>query len=217
MTDSMPRKILILAPHPDDEVLGCGGAACQHSAAGDRVCAVFLTSGELGLKQLSREKAWQIREAEARKAARILGLASVEFLRGPDWGLSDVIPRLAGELRSILQREGPERIYLPHPSDGHPDHQATLALLRRSLGRSKLKPPELLAYEIWTPLVTFDHVVDITPWMPRKLKALRGHRSQLAEFNYVRAIRGLNEYRGALAAKRPFVEVFQTLVLNQRS
>jgi LmbE family N-acetylglucosaminyl deacetylase len=210
------HKILILAPHPDDEVLGCGGTACRHRAAGDSIFAVFLTSGELGLKHLKQEKAWQIREAEARRAARILGLAGMEFLRGPDWGLAEAIPGLARSLRPILEREKPERIYLPHPSDGHPDHQIVLTLLRRALRRSRLPTPELLAYEIWTPLLTFDHVVDITDWMPGKLKALRAHRSQLGEFDYVRAIRGLNGYRGALAAKRPFVEVFQTLSLKQR-
>lgn len=210
------RKILILAPHPDDEVLGCGGTVCHHKAAGDQVSVVFLTSGELGLKHLERAKAWRIREEEAGKAARILGLVIVGFLHGPDWGVAEVVVRLARELRPILEREKPDRIYLPHPADGHPDHQATLAVLRRALARWKTKLPELLAYEVWTPLAAFDHVVDITGWMPRKLKALRAHRSQLGDFDYVRAIRGLNEYRGVLAAKRPFVEVFQTLALEQR-
>jgi LmbE family N-acetylglucosaminyl deacetylase len=211
------RRILILAPHPDDEVLGCGGTVCQHESTSDQVSVVFLTSGELGLKHLAREKAWKIREEEAEKAANILGLAILAFLRGPDWGVADAVESLAQELRPILERENPDRIYLPHPADDHPDHRATLAVLRRALGRFKTKPPELLAYEVWTPLPAFDQVVDITGWMPRKLTALRAHRSQLGEFDYVRAIEGLNAYRGALAAKRPYVEVFQTLELAQPS
>lgn len=207
----MPLSILILAPHPDDEVLGCGGAICRHHAEGARISAVFLTSGELGLKHLAREEAWRVREGEARAAARILGLESVEFLRGPDWGLAGAQSRLAPTLREILQRASPDMIYLPHPRDWHPDHQATLPLLRRALTRSKRKAPELRAYEVWTPLTEFDQVVDISAVMPRKLRALRAHRSQLGEFDYARAIRGLNQYRGALAARRPYAEVFQTL------
>ena len=208
------RNILVVAPHPDDEVLGCGGAICRHIAAGDRITAVFLTSGELGLKHLPREQAWQIRELEAQRAARILGLAKVEFLRGGDWNLGDMIPAVARKLCPILEREKPDRVYLPHPRDEHPDHRAAIRILRRALKRTRSKIPEGLGYEIWTPLLTFDHVTDITPWMPRKLKALRAHKSQLNEFDYVRAIRGLNQYRGILAAKRPFVEVFQTLALD---
>ena len=208
-------NVLVLAPHPDDEVLGCGGALCRHTAAGERVAVVFLTSGELGLKHLPRDEAWRIREREARAAARILGLANVEFLRGPDWGLAEAKATIARELRAILQREKPEIIYLPHPDDWHPDHQATLPLLRLALAHSGLKTPELRAYEVWTPLPEFDHVVDITALMPRKLKALRAHKSQLGEFDYVRAVKGLNQFRGALAAKRPFAEVFQTLALSR--
>jgi len=209
------RNILVLAPHPDDEVLGCGGALCQHTSAGHRVTVVFLTSGELGLKHLPREEAWRIREREARSAARILGLAGVEFLRGPDWELGGAKAKVAGGLRAILQREKPELVYLPHPGDWHPDHQATLPLLRLALARSGVRTPELRAYEVWTPLPEFDHVVDITALMPRKLKALRAHQSQLGEFDYVRAIKGLNQFRGALAAKQPFAEVFQTLTLSR--
>lgn len=210
-------NVLVIAPHPDDESIGCGGALCKHAEAGDRVVAVFLTSGELGLKQLTREEAWRVREGEARKAAKILGLAQVNFLRASDWSAGNDAKRLAKELRSLFQREAPELIYLPHPREGHPDHKATLRIVRTALRGSGIKTPTLRGYEVWTPLPEHDHVEDITALMPRKLRALRAHRSQLGEFDYVRAARGLNEYRGALAGKCRFAEVFQTLSLKSRA
>lgn len=209
-------RVLVIAPHPDDEVLGCGGAICRHAAAGDTVGVVFLTSGELGLKHLSREKAWAVRESEAQRAAKVLGISALEFLRGPDWCLGDAKVEIAAKLRTILHRERPEIVFLPHPGDGHPDHQATLPILRHALRRCGIATPELRAYEIWTPLPEFDHVVDITRWMPRKLRALRAHRSQLDEFDYLSAIKGLNQFRGALAARQRFAEVFQTLPADRR-
>ena len=69
-------KVLVIAPHPDDESIGCGGTICKHTRARDRVAAVYLTSSELGLKKVAREKAWNIREKEPRAAAKILGLAA---------------------------------------------------------------------------------------------------------------------------------------------
>ena len=65
-------SILIIAPHPDDESIGCGGTICLHSDRGERTVAVFLTSGELGLEHLPREEAWRVREGEAEAAAEIL-------------------------------------------------------------------------------------------------------------------------------------------------
>ncbi len=210
-------NVLVIAPHPDDEAIGCGGALCQHADAGDRVVAVFLTSGELGLKHLAREEAWKIRESESRRSAKILGIAEVNFLRGPDWSTGDDVPLLAKPLRAILQQERPELIYLPHPREWHPDHQAALRIVRAALRGLEGKVPELRGYEVWTPLSEHDHVVDITAVMSRKLRALRAHRSQLSEFDYVRAVRGLNQYRGVLAAKCHFAEVFQTLSLKTRA
>ena len=204
-------NVLVVAPHPDDESIGCGGAICGHTESGDRVAAVFLTSGELGLKKLPREAAWQIREDEARVAAKILGIAATHFLRQPDWTLSDSLAAVTSVLAPVLASESPQLIYIPHSAESHPDHQTALPLLRGALDVARVSPSEIRGYEVWTPLGSYDTVVDITRWMPRKLEALRAHASQLAEFDYVRAIEGLNAYRGAIAARVHFAEVFEQI------
>ena len=91
-------NVLVIAPHPDDEAIGCGGTICLHTDRGDHVAEVFLTSGEFALKDLTREKAWAIRENEAQESAGILGITSVTFLRRPDHYLSDGIEEAAAEL-----------------------------------------------------------------------------------------------------------------------
>ena len=192
-------NILVIAPHPDDETIGCGGALCLHAAKGDRVVVVFLTSGELGLKELAPAKAWQVRESEAQAAAKHLGITRLEFLRLPDWMVTEQIQKGARLFSPILRREAPRLIYLPHLGEWHPDHQAAAPLLRAAIQRSRIAQPALRAYEIWTPLQEYDHTEDVSRVMARKLRALCAYRSQLAEFDYERAIRGLNQYRGALA------------------
>ena len=75
----MPETVLIVAPHPDDEAIGCGGTICLHRQRGDRVHAVFLTSGERGLTGAAPEAARAIRESEARAAAGVLSLDRLDF------------------------------------------------------------------------------------------------------------------------------------------
>src|SRR6266550_1065426 len=77
-------QILVISPHPDDESVGCGGTIRKHVLTGDAVHVVFLTSGEAGGHGRSAEETMRLREAEARDAAHILGLTSVEFWHQPD-------------------------------------------------------------------------------------------------------------------------------------
>jgi LmbE family N-acetylglucosaminyl deacetylase len=105
-------------------------------------------------------------------------------------------------------------IYLPHEHEWHPDHKAALPIVRAAFKETSSVPPTLRLYEVWTPLTAYDQVEDISAVMPRKLRALRAHKSQLHEFDYVQAVSGLNQFRGALAARRPFAEVFLSAALN---
>ena len=207
-------NVLVIAPHPDDESIGCGGALCLHARRGDRITVVYLSSGELGLKHLPRRDAWLTREGEAARAAKILGVARTFYLRLADWFVSDAVEKGAAKLRPILKRAKPDLIYLPHEQEWHPDHKAALPMVRAALKDSRTVTPTLRAYEVWTPLTAHDQVEDISAVMPRKLRALRAHKSQLQEFDYVRAVSGLNQFRGALAARRPFAEVFQSVDLK---
>lgn len=199
-------NIVCIAPHPDDESIGCGGKLRIHANCGDRVTVVFLTSGELGLKHLSCEEAHSVREMEAVKACNILGVARLEFLRLPDWFTSDHISRGADQLGKILASENPGRIYLPHPDEWHPDHKAALPIVRATGYRA-----ELYAYEIWTPLIRAEELQDIGPVLAEKLRAIRCYKSQLATHRYDRAARGLAQYRGILHAACRYAEAFEPL------
>jgi LmbE family N-acetylglucosaminyl deacetylase len=207
-------NIVVIAPHPDDEAIGCGGAIAQHVWGRDRVVTVFLTSGELGLKHLPTERAQEIREAEAKAAAKVLGVSENVFLRCPDWYLESHVERAAEQLRPVLRRERPDIIYLPHPLEWHPDHKASLPIVRKGLEGLDQPTPVLLAYEVWTPLSSFDHVNDISTAMSAKLKAVRCYKSQLPGFQYDRATRGLNQFRGRLTARCRFAEVYQSQLID---
>jgi LmbE family N-acetylglucosaminyl deacetylase len=201
-------SLLVLAPHPDDEAIGPGGTIALAAARGERVVVVFLTSGELGLEHLPREEAWRVREHEAAAAAGVLGLARLHFLCRPDWFLGEEVAAAARLLAPILREEAPAQVYLPHPEEEHPDHRAALPVLRRALEEAGISRPATRTYEVWTPLSRYDAVEDVTPAMARKLHAVRCYRSQLAGFRYDRAVRGLNQYRGCLAARCRYAEVF---------
>jgi N-acetylglucosamine malate deacetylase 1 len=204
-------KVLVIAPHPDDESIGCGGTLCLHAKNGDRITVVYLTSGELGLKHLPRDKAWLTREREAEKAARILGVSASYFLRLPDWRTGENISKAAKQLAPLLKRAKPDLVYLPHEQEWHPDHKAALPIVRAALRGLRRPGPTLRTYEVWTPLFDYDRVEDISTVMPRKLRALQAHHSQLKEFDYARAVSGLNAFRGELAARCRYAEVFQTI------
>jgi len=205
-------NVLVIAPHPDDEAIGCGGAICLHALAGDRIAVVFLTSGELGLKSLARDKAWNVREAEAKKAAEILSVASLDFLRLPDWTAGDHVERGGELLRPILKREAPELIYLPHPAEWHPDHKAAMEILKAAV-TAKALTAVLRGYEVWTALPEYDDIENISKVMQRKLRAVKCHRSQVRTWDYPKAVAGLNQYRGIMAGQCEYAEVFRKLVL----
>lgn len=201
-------NVLVLAPHPDDEAIGCGGTICLHVQRGDRVTVAFLTSGELGLKALAREQAWEIREREAAQAAGVLGLSAIEFLRQPDWYVGDHVATAARALALVVERERPHAIYVTHAQEWHPDHQASLPVVRQALEHCTIPAPTLLTYEVWSPLAAWYHVEDIRAVMRRKLQAIRCYESQIAQLRYDQAARGLALYRGAVAGGCRYAEVF---------
>jgi LmbE family N-acetylglucosaminyl deacetylase len=202
-------NVLVIAPHPDDESIGCGGTICLHADRGDRVSAVFLTSGEKGMTDLSVRDARRIRERESEDAAGILGISSVTFLRRPDEHLEQDIPNAAQALKPILEREKPEVIYLPHERDFHRDHRASVPIVHTAVRACGIAAPALLSYEVLTPLTEYDRAEDISPVIQRKLKAVCAHRSQVRQFRYDRALRAMNRFRGVVAGAGLYAEVFR--------
>jgi LmbE family N-acetylglucosaminyl deacetylase len=207
------QSVLVVAPHPDDESIGCGGAICLHRERGEPVRVVFLTSGERGIDGVPAEAARAVREAEAAEALGVLGVGQADFLRLPDLGVADYLAPGARQFAEILGASPPDLIYLPHPEEEHPDHEAALPLVWSALRQAfrEDRRPELRAYEVWTPMGRYGWPEDITRHMGRKLRAVRCYRSQLRAFRYDRAVRGLNQYRGCLAARCRYAEVFRYL------
>lgn len=206
-------NVLVVAPHPDDESIGCGGTVRLRHAAGDRIEVAFLTSGELGLEELPPDEARAVREREAETAAALLGIADVAFFRHPDWFLADVVPAATRDLCDLVERTAPDRVLFPHDAEWHPDHAAA-ATITRAMGDTAGRELELVAYEVWTPMSEFDEVEDVSRVMDEKLAAVRAYASQLGKFRYDDGVEGLNRFRGALAGHCAYAEVFATSPLS---
>lgn len=205
-------RILVLAPHPDDESIGCGGTLLHHVRQRAEVQVVFLTSGEKGGHGRPEAETIRIRESEARAAAKIIGVRRIEFWHLPDGALRST--RVAVErLRVKLKQFKPDKIYVTHDLEMHPDHRGAARLLRRALAGASGKRPDVLGYEVWTPIQKLSEIVDISPFLEKKLRAVKIYRSQCAVVGFVEAVRGLNRYRGEMHSwpGGDYAEVFTRL------
>jgi N-acetylglucosamine malate deacetylase 1 len=201
-------RTLVVAPHPDDESIGCGGTLALGTAAGDQAIVVFLTSGELGLEELAVEEARTVRESEAEAAAAILGLTDLMFMRYADWFISECSSEATKALSQVIEREAPDRLLLPHPGEWHPDHAAAATIALDAVTLAGVESIRLLTYEVWTPMTRFEEIEDISTVIQTKLDAVGAYRSQLAAFDYCDAVEGLDRFRGALGARCRYAEVF---------
>ena len=211
-------RILVLSPHPDDESLGCGGTLRKHVDDGDIVSVVFITSGEQGGHGRPAEVMRRVREAEAARAARTLGVEHIEFWGEPDGALratSAVVDRLRRKISELR----PHLIYLPHEREAHPDHRAVARALRAAMrdNNGGAHRPAVRMFEVWTPIERMDVIVDITPYIEVKLKAIRKYRSQCQVMRFDDAARGLARYRGEMHSwpEGEYAEVFA--LLGERS
>jgi LmbE family N-acetylglucosaminyl deacetylase len=209
-------RVLVISPHPDDESVGCGGTLRKHVVAGDAVHLLFLTSGEQGGHGRSPQVTAGIREREACRAARVLGIPSdrVEFWRQPDGALRASLPLVERLLRR-LRELAPALVYVTHAREAHRDHRAAQRLVRRAVPqlRGGLAQPEIRQYEVWTPLQRLDHIEDISAVLEVKLRAIRAYRCQCAVVGFDAAMRGLARYRGEMHCwpEGEYAEVFQRL------
>ncbi len=200
-------EVLVVCAHPDDEAVGCGGALRRHALRGDRVTAVFLTSGEGGGHGEEAQRHRRTREREARRAGAILGIAALQFWHEPD-GRLRAREELVRRLATLIDSLWPARIYAPHKRDAHPDHRAASRLVARAVTASTAAPL-VRGYEIWTPLTRIEEMVDISEVMPEKRRAIRAYRSQCAIVGFEQAFLGLARYRGEMHAwPGPHAEVF---------
>jgi LmbE family N-acetylglucosaminyl deacetylase len=191
------KHILVLSPHPDDDAIGCGGTI--HHMAGEGAVAhiIYLTSGEHGGHGRSIEDTVRIREDEARRGAELLHAAHVEFWRQPDGALV-VTEELVEKLKQRLATIRPAILFTPHDREDHPDHVATFELATRALMSLATNRPEVMMFEIWTPLQRMDRIVDISLSLDAKLAAVRAHKTQCEVLRFDDACRGLARYRGEM-------------------
>jgi LmbE family N-acetylglucosaminyl deacetylase/glycosyltransferase involved in cell wall biosynthesis len=208
--DLRGERLLVLAPHPDDEVIGCGGLVAMHLREGRKVHVVVATDGAQAGDVAQRE-------AESRAALASLGDATIEFLRFPDRELANA-RELDDRLASILREWKPDLIAVPSPLEIHPDHIALSRnfcdLIARDVSLfAELAVTRVAFYEVSAPLRP-NALVDITSVADAKYAAIALHASQSAVRDYTSYARGLNTWRTmTLPPQVKFAEAYWTTPL----
>lgn len=190
------RRVLVIAPHPDDETIGCGGAIALLRKAGVPVRVVLVSDGS-GAGELPMGTA-AARQHEFRAALQVLGVDDCVLLGLPDGRLAEVSD-LAERILAQVVDYAPNWAFGPSLQDIHRDHRAVATALRAAVGHVG-GACWLFEYETWSASAV-DYVLDIGAVLDTKLSALRQHRTALACGPYLRAAEGLAHYRGLLLGR----------------
>lgn len=207
----MPKE-LIIAAHPDDEIIGCGGTMIKFLENKHEVGVVYLSSGD------SNEA---VREQEAQNVCGLLNINFYRFMRLKGATFVADIKNIES-LFALYQEFQPDFVFVNHQDDGDSEHKKAYDLVNQSFWRYNDSSPirrigGLGYYEVHTPMSRYQMVEVIDDQMDRKLEALQLYPSQLAQTRLDLAVEGLNRYRGEMHEGCRYAEVFQLHKLRNLS
>jgi len=204
----MKKRVLVIAPHPDDETLGVGGTIAKFSAQGDEVF-VLIVSGHL--PPIYNRESYEKTVAEAHAAFDLLGVVKSEFLEIPATMIKDLpIHELNGKILNIVKKFNPHIVFCPYP-DRHIDHRLvfeSVLVVTRPIGLGKeieiVAAYETLSETHWNaphiePNFTPNWIVDITDHIDKKIDAMKCYESQVSDYpgpRSIQAVEALAKFRG---------------------
>ncbi len=204
-TQVSAETALVVAPHFDDEVLGCGGLVAQLTADGADVAVLFLTDGSGGVEEIADRDAYaERRHLEATRGLQILGVSDIEFLDLPDGSLATHVGEAAEAIRRALETRSPDLLLAISPLEISADHRAAFAATHAALSTVRggtdldaaVEGLQILLYEANHP--AFPNVlVDVTNQVDLVRQAIEAHASQLELHNYREMTLGLRSLRTA--------------------
>lgn len=206
-TDEL-RKVIVFAPHQDDEALGCGGLLCKLHATGSELHIVFLTDGENRTGEMQ-----SVRHEEAKRAAAMLGATMHEI------GVSNaelVIEQTHVEqICTLLERIGPDAVFLTWALDAPPVHRLCNALVAKALRESGIDAGRMptFSYQVHSALLP-NVYFDYTDLYEKKQALIGCYASQLKEQNYAHLSAGLDAWNSRFLAwsdRKRFVELYTRL------
>jgi LmbE family N-acetylglucosaminyl deacetylase/glycosyltransferase involved in cell wall biosynthesis len=210
------ERLLVIAPHPDDEIIGCGGLIALHTNEKRAVRVVVVTDGAEAGNAGSGDYR-QRREEETARGLAFVGSPETTFLRFHDRQVFDNLEQISTALAAEIESFAPDLIAVPAPTEIHPDHRgvcrAFLQALRSSTASSTLT--RVAFYEVSRP-ITPNVLVDITPVAVEKYQGIEEHQSQSELRRYTSFARGLNAYRSmTLPGEVEFAEAYTVVPLDE--
>jgi LmbE family N-acetylglucosaminyl deacetylase len=206
-------RVLVISPHPDDELIGCGGTLIRMRSEGAAVTILQLTDGSATAALEDQPSAVRRvrRLEEARLVASKLGAEMIAW-NEPDGRLAVSTENVA-RLAALLHAARPSIVFVPFPGDPHPDHAAANRMLAAALRRSKtpLAEVRIAGYEVWA-LLPANALSSIDRTVADKLRLLLDYRTGMKVVDYVRFCRQLAAYRALATERREgFTEAFWVL------
>lgn len=221
-------NILIVAPHPDDDVLGVGGYMASAAEKKKQVFVVYITDGAGSPrrdKTISDAQIVSRREIEAISALRLLRAKGGFFLRFSSKELPEKFVQVQGTLGRILELLRPEEVFIPAPYERHKTHLICTRISLEALRACAQKGTQLFGYSIWGNFWGGHKriIFDITPYIKDKIQAVLAHETQMAYKNYQQGILGKNNYEAIFwesheFQRSTFAEIFLDMnILLQNS
>ena len=180
-------KIVIIAPHPDDECIGTGGLLALYPTLCD---VIVLTDGRQGQKKVNPSIEKEIRKKEFEEEMNYLHISTYKMLGYEDGTLMQHMDCLDNFDFSIYTK-----IFLPWGDDNHPDHTAAYLCSIEQIKKQNIQKVELYQYEVHVPFHDVTHVLDISSVIEEKRKLIQFHKCQLAAFQYDKLAEALGKYR----------------------